>query len=249
MTATKPVRGTVQDGIGVVVLDRAGKHNALTTDMWNQLPTLLTELVDHGAACIVITGANGSFSAGADLREVYRATQSRHEAEAFCQAVVGALTAIASCPVPTIARLSGIASGGGAEIALAADLRIADDTARFQLPLAGLGVVPDHFTYERLAKLVGSSTARYLLLTAETLDAADCLRTGIAHEVTAPEELDRRIDRLTARLRHHSAFALTGIKQMALGHELRDDLPRLSAPMIESFMAGDVARGAQAFLN
>lgn len=247
-TPTVPVIHQVHDDVGVITLDRYGKHNALTQQMWSQIPDMLDKLVKgHGVSAVLIRGAHGSFSAGADLSEVLTATRTREAAEAFCRTVVDALLALARCPVPTVSRLSGIASGGGAELALATDLRIADHTARLQLPLAGLGVVPDGFTLHRLLALTGSAMARYLLLTGRPLDADECLRTGLVHHVTA--DLDTEIDTLLAELGSKSPYALRQMKDQTLRLELALAADELTAPMVDSFVHGAVADNARAFLS
>lgn len=251
MTVAQPttIAHHVEDGIGTVILDRRGKHNALTQHMWGQIPGILEQLTRAGASSIVIRGAHGSFSAGADLAEVLEATASPAQAEEFCGTVVAALLAVARCPVPTVSRLSGIASGGGAELALASDMRIADETARLQLPLAGLGVVPDGFTLHRLMALTGGSTARYLLLTGRAITASECLRSGLVQQVTSPTELDDAVNDVVADLATKSPFALRHMKELALQRELALAGEDLTDSMVRSFLHGDVAKNAHKFLG
>lgn len=245
-----PLSLQVRGGVGTITMDRPGKHNAMTVEMWSRIP----ELIDECAAatdvdCIVIRGAHGSFSAGADLNEVLLATSSTSEAEHFCRTVVTALLAIGRSDVPTIAQLSGIASGGGAEIALACDLRIADDSARLQLPLAGLGVVPDDFTLHRLVGLVGSSTSRYMLMTGQALDASTCLRSGLVHQVVPATELADTVEQVAASVRSKSRYAMRNIKDQLVARELALAVQEMTAPMVASFVHGDVAASASAFLG
>jgi enoyl-CoA hydratase/carnithine racemase len=245
------LRHHVDGGAGVITLDRAGKHNALTQSMWADIPIAVNHLVEvDRVSSILIRGANQSFSAGADLSEVLVATSTPDAARDFCQTVVDALLAIARCPIPTVARLSGIASGGGAELALASDIRIADETASLQLPLSGLGVVPDEVTLSKLLATVGSPAARFMLLTGRAINARECLRIGLVQAVVPPADLDVEINALLNELTSKSKFAVKRIKAQVLEREMPDSSRQdLSTAMADSFFHGDVATNAQAFLD
>ena len=128
--------------------------------MWRRLGEVVPALAaSPGVRVIVLRGAGGFFSAGADLRDVLEATRIRRAAESYCHQVVGALLAIAEFNGADGGSPRRPGGGGGVEIAMAADNRIATDNTSFQLPFARLGVVPDAFTLYRLRALIGESAA------------------------------------------------------------------------------------------
>jgi enoyl-CoA hydratase/carnithine racemase len=179
------VRTEVRDGVGWITLSRPEKRNALTVAMWRALPKAVRALADRqDLVALVLQGAEGTFGAGADLTDIVAATESRATATEYCLDVVTALHAVATAPLPTVAVISGVAAGGGAELALACDLRIADPGAKITFPFARMGVVPDQLTLQRLAATVGPSRARRLVLTGETVDAAQALAIGLVDLVS-----------------------------------------------------------------
>lgn len=244
------VLGHIDGQLGVVTLARPGKHNAMTRSMWAALPVVLHRVAScSGVEAVVIRGADNSFSAGADLSEVLAATASEDEATEFCTGVVSALLAVARCPLPTIAALQGVAAGGGAEIALAADLRIAEHGATLQLPLARLGVVPDGFTLQRLISLAGPSAARLLLFAGRAMEAEHCLRIGLMDEVVPHGSLDDAVRSLARAFAAGSPYALQRTKQLLLATEAQAGLSDLVTEMAQSFVHGDVAANASRFLH
>jgi enoyl-CoA hydratase/carnithine racemase len=244
------VRSEIEGKAGVVTLSRRGKHNAMTASMWRQIPPKLDELVaSAGVHAVVIKGAHGAFSAGADLTEVLAATADEGAARDFCGSVVAALEAIAACPVPTLAAMAGVAAGGGVEVALAADLRVAEPVVTMELPLARLGVVPDDFTLRRLHALGGGSTARRMLLAGRTLDSEECLRAGLIDELVEPGGLDEAVDRLIVGFTRSSPFALRRMKKLLGEYERQASSTDPIANMADSFVHGDVATSARSFLG
>jgi enoyl-CoA hydratase/carnithine racemase len=129
---------------------------------------------DRALRCVVVTGAGDkAFCAGADLKE--RARMSADEVHAFHRGLRGALRAIEGVPQPVIAALNGAALGGGLELALACDLRVAAETAQVGLPEVSLGIIPGAGGTQRLARLVGVARAKDLVLTARRIGAAEAL--------------------------------------------------------------------------
>lgn len=250
MPGTGEVVGHVDGRLGVVTLTRPGKRNAMTRSMWASLPVVLDRVAGSpGVEAVVIRGADGNFSAGADLGEVLAATESPEAATEFCASVVSTLLAIARCPLPTIAALEGVAAGGGAELALAADLRVAVQGATLQLPLARLGVVPDGFTMRRLVALAGPSSARLLLFTGRIVDAEHCLRIGLVDEVVPDEGLEDAVRSLAHAFSAASPYALRRTKQLLDALDEQADLDDLVADMAQSFLHGDVAANARGFMH
>ena len=131
-----------RDGVAVLTLDRAEKHNALNTELCGQLREALESAVDEGARAIVVTGTGPSFCSGADLAEVYTAD--------FRDALYAMLHAVAEAPVPVIAAVNGAAIGAGTQLAIAADFRVVSPAAFFEVPTARLGLAVDPWTIRRL---------------------------------------------------------------------------------------------------
>lgn len=232
-----------------MVIDNVGKHNAVTGPMWEELVAVLDGLRDRDdLRLLTIRGAGGVFSSGADLREVLAATAGREQATRFCERVAAALLSLVRFPHPTLAILERHVAGGGAEIALACDVRIARDDVTFQIPMAKLGVVPDGVTARRLVQLGGPGTARSVLLQGRALSAQECLRRGLVEDVLPAETLDEQIGRIVSAYVSSSAYSVTRTKAMLLEQESWD-LQDLTSGMVASFLDGDVADNARAFLE
>jgi len=240
----------VRDGIGWITLNRPHKKNALTRAMWASLPDVLADLAARGdVTAVALRGASGTFGAGADLGDVLAATESRKLAEEYCTLVVRGLLAVAKCALPTVALLEGVAAGGGAELALAADVRIADSRAVLSFPFARLCVVPDRFTLGRLAAIVGPSIARNLALTGKMMSADEAMAVRLVDEVVAAGELEPRALAWGRALMQGSPGAIAGMKAVFFEREVKEPVAALIGPMVESFVAGDVRAAALRFLG
>lgn len=243
------VRCEVDGEIATLTLDRPAKHNALSDPMWEQLEQQSRALGERDDIRIIVVRGEGSvFSAGADLRDLVAATTDEPAARAFCERIAGALHALATVPPLTVAALSHHVRGGGAEVALACDLRVATDDVRFQIPVARLGVVPDRFTARRLLSLGGPAVARRVLMLAEELDAATCHRLGLVDEVVPTGSLDDAIEAVVQRVRPNAPSALRATKTLLSTLEGVDaDRGALVAEFVRSLVDGPVReRGERA---
>jgi enoyl-CoA hydratase/carnithine racemase/DNA-binding NarL/FixJ family response regulator len=244
------VLSEVRDGIGWVTLSRPHKKNSLTRSMWAAIPDVLADLKSRGdLTAVAIRGAGGTFGAGADLGDVLAATEGRPEAEEYCTLVVRGIVAVARCSLPTVALVEGVAAGGGAELAIAADTRMADSRAVISFPFARLGVVPDRFTLARLQSLVGPSAARSLALTGKMVAADEAEEMGLVDEVLAAGELGPRALAWSRMLAQGSPSAIAGMKAIFFDRENKDTIATLIGPMVESFVNGDVRAAALRFLG
>lgn len=244
------VTAHVEGSLGVITLDRRGKHNALTLSMWSELGVAVTELAaDDAISAIAIRGANGSFSAGADLTEVLAATAELGAARRYCETVVSTLVAIASAEATTIAAMDGIASGGGVEVAIAADHRIVTPRTSLQLPFGRLGVVPDRLTLNRLVALTGTSAAGWMMLKGEPVDAAECFRLGLVdHVVSDSATLNAAVGEIAAGAAHNQRARVQTKRHLRAPLNFTD-VPALAAAMVESFVSGEVETAARRFLS
>jgi enoyl-CoA hydratase len=172
------------DGVAVVRLDNP-KVNALSGALLNQLEAVATQLTSEPPGSVVVTGGERVFAAGADVSEFGGPNEARLVADNFRRA----LDAIAGVPRTTIAAVAGFALGGGCELALACDLRIASEKARFGQPEIHLGIIPGGGGTQRLARLVGPARAKDLILTGRQVKAEEALQIGLADRVVPHDEL------------------------------------------------------------
>ena len=176
-------------GIEIWTIDGESRRNSISVGMLAELDGLLARAgADRSLRCVVLTGAGDrAFCAGADLKE--RARMSEAEVHAFHEGLKRALGAIEAAPVPFLAALNGAALGGGLELALACDLRMAADSAQMGLPEVGLGIIPGGGGTQRLARLVGVAHAKDLVLTARRIGAAEALAMGLVTRIAPPQRL------------------------------------------------------------
>ncbi len=191
------------DGVAVVRLDNP-KVNALSMDVLRQLTTVADDLRDDPPGAVVITGGDRIFAAGAEISE-FRSSEapaeviSRAEAEQIGQLFLRALNAVADIPRATIAAISGFALGGGCELALACDFRIASEKAKLGQPEILLGIIPGGGGTQRLARLVGPARAKDLIFSGRQVRADEALAIGLVDEVVPPDQvLDRALDKASA---------------------------------------------------
>src|SRR5882757_7508696 len=177
------VRLDVDGAIATLTIDRPEKRNAMTYEMWSALPDLLGKMAaDDAVRALVIRGTD-HFSAGADISEFAALRADSAGARRYGAAVHAGERSIATLGKPTIAAVTGVCVGGGCEIALACDLRIAAADARFGVTPAKLGIVYNATSTKRLVDAVGPSWARQILFTGDLLDAATALRIGLVNEL------------------------------------------------------------------
>lgn len=163
---------TTRDGHVVIIeLQREERRNALNLELCHAIRAAADEAVDGGARAIVVTGQGTSFCAGADLGGVY--------GPEFLDALYGMLHHLTKLPVPLIAAVNGPAIGGGTQLAMACDLRVGDDTAKFAVPVARNGLAVDAWTIRTLSQLAGTGPARRMMLAAATLDRDEALQCGL----------------------------------------------------------------------
>nr|WP_294694812.1 enoyl-CoA hydratase-related protein [uncultured Friedmanniella sp.] len=181
------VRLEVRDGVAVLRLDRP-KLNALDAAMQRRIGELAAACaVRDDVAAVVLTGGERVFAAGADIHEMERF--SHQEMEAHSAVLQAAFTAVARIPKPVVAAVNGYALGGGCELALCADVRIAADDATFGQPEIKLGVIPGAGGTQRLSRLVGPSRAKELIFTGRFVGAAEALALGMVDRVLPAGEV------------------------------------------------------------
>ena len=182
-------------GIVRLGLDRAAAKNALGRQLLGEFREALAELRADRSARVVIVHSlvDGVFCAGADLKE--RATMTQPEVERFVKSLRAAFTELEDLPLPTIAAIEGAALGGGLELALACDLRVAGGAAKLGLPETGLAIIPGAGGTQRLPRLIGRSKAKELIFTGRRIGPDEAAALGLAdHAVPAGQALDKAME-------------------------------------------------------
>ncbi|MGM9516091.1 enoyl-CoA hydratase-related protein [Roseateles sp. DB2] len=240
-------------GVARVTMTRPEVFNAFNEQMIGELDQAFERLTaDPKVRVIVLAGAGKAFSAGADIQWMQRAAQSSqewnlHDARRFA----AMLYRIQSCPKPTIARVQGVALGGGVGLTAACDIAVASQDARFAVSEARFGILPAVIG-PYVVNAVGSRQARRLALTGSRIPASEALAMGLVHEVVAPEALDEALERWLAELLANGPQAQAEIKQLlgqlAVG-PVTAEVRELTAQTISRVRVGEEAReGFAAFM-
>jgi enoyl-CoA hydratase len=200
------------DDVATITVDRPDKLNAVNVETLHALHDALEQAEDDDARVLVITGAGDqAFVAGADIS--YMKDLGPSEAHEYAQLGHDLVNGIETFPAPVIAAINGYAFGGGAEIALGCDLRVASERAIIGQTEIDLGIIPGWGGTQRLPRLVGTETARRLIYFGDRVDASDANEIGLVGEVVAHDELYDKVDELAAELAAQPAFALQAAKE------------------------------------
>jgi len=245
------VKTEISDAIATITLNRPEKLNALNQEVRRQLIATFDRLAaDPEVRVAIVTGAGEkAFVAGADIAEFDDRTALDQFAAFRCETVYSATAAFSK---PLIAAINGICLGGGCELALACDIRIASASARLGQPEVNLGIIPGGGGTQRLSRLVGVGQAFKLIYTGEIISADEALRIGLVEEVVPPDQLMSRARALATAIATKSPVAIRLIKeaiQASLETPLSEGL-RLETSLISlAFASEDKREGVRAFLE
>jgi enoyl-CoA hydratase/carnithine racemase len=215
------VRFEVEGGIGTIRMDRP-PMNALNFEVQDGLAAAANEAtVRKDVSAVIVYGGEKVFAAGADIKEMQ--TMSYTDMVDRSAALQAAFTAIARIPKPTVAAVTGYALGGGCELALACDFRVAGENATFGQPEVLLGVIPGAGGTQRLSRLIGPARAKDIIFTGRFVPAEEALRIGLVDEVVAPEEVYAAARRRVERYVGGPAYAIRAAKE-AIDRGLEVDL-------------------------
>lgn len=213
-----------RDGaVATVTLNRPEKRNALDSESWRVLGEVVRGLSDDaGLRCVVITGAGDkAFAAGNDITEFEAARGTSEQVRSYNATTAATVRAIEDCLHPTVARIRGYCVGGGLEIALGCDIRVAGASARFGLPVKNMGIFLDPVLADTLVNAVGRATALELVLEGRILDAEEARARGLATRVVADEALDdevrETVERIAAGAPLAARYNRRGIRRVAGG--------------------------------
>jgi len=242
---------TCDGAVAVLTIDRPEKRNAMSFEMWSALPSLLDKVAtDPTVRALVIQGTD-HFSAGADISEFKTLRADPVGAKKYSEAVHAGERAIATLAKPTIAAITGVCVGGGCEIALACDLRVAAHDARFGITPAKLGIIYNATSTKRLVDAVGPAWASQILFTADLVDAETALRIGLVNELHTPDTVTTRARKLAETMATRSQVSIQGAKTIV--KRITEGLPTegeaVEALYESSVTSPDYAEGVQAFLE
>ncbi|MCQ9368214.1 enoyl-CoA hydratase/isomerase family protein [Brevibacterium sp. 50QC2O2] len=224
-------------GVATLTIDRTDKRNALSRPMWRALPEIVAGVdADDSIAALIITGAGGHFSAGSDIADLNVPLADFWELNSAAEA------ALAAARTPTLAAIEGNCVGGGTELAAACDIRIAAPGSIFGVTAAKLGLVYPPGPTRSLARVLGESWARYLLLSAKIVDFDTMDRLGFFHE-TAADPL-QAAGKLAERIAGLSSLSQTGAKAILAG-----ELDEVDAPpaWLDAAYRTEIEQGQAAF--
>jgi 2-(1,2-epoxy-1,2-dihydrophenyl)acetyl-CoA isomerase len=240
----------------VLTLNRPERLNALTVQVAIDFKAAVAEALESGARAIVLTGEGSAFCAGGDLREMQEIAGKEGRLEAFfdepLRILNEAILLIRQTPVPFIAAVNGVAAGGGCNLALACDLVIAAESAKFNQAFVKIGLVPDCGGTFILPRLVGWKRAAELMFTGDMVTAQRAAETGMINSVTPDSELMARVMALAERLAQAPTAAIAQMKKLLDASAVNDyggqlDLEREA--QIEAGKTKDFVEGVSAFLE
>ncbi|HMV49539.1 MAG TPA: enoyl-CoA hydratase-related protein [Blastocatellia bacterium] len=237
--------------IALITINRPDKLNALNIKTREELADALSELRnDDEIRVVVLTGAGEkAFVAGADINEFAGRTAVQQRAVMKAKSI---FTAAEDFPKPLIAMINGFCLGGGCELALSCDLRIAGEKARFGQPEINLGIIPGGGGTQRLTRLIGEGKTMQMILTGEMINAQEAHRLGLVNEVYPPEELEAKTMELAGRIAEKSPVALAMAKtavKAAARTTLREGLDQEIDLFALCFSSEDKEEGVRAFLE
>lgn len=240
-----------QDNICTVKINNPEALNALNSTILKELDTVFTEIKeDNSIDVVILTGEGRSFVAGADIAQM--STMNAIEGKAFGELGASVFRKIELLDKVVIAAVNGFALGGGCELAMACDIRIASVKAKFGQPEVGLGITPGFSGTQRLSRLVGLGKAKELIYTADVIVAEEAYRIGLVNKVVAPEALMDESMAMAKKIASKAPLAVRYAKE-AINRGIETDIE--TGISIEADLFGlcfsteDQKEGMQAFLN
>lgn len=244
---------TVADNVATVTLNRPEKRNAISRKMFDELEAAFDQIAeDREVRAFVLTGAGDHFCSGADLSGFDEVPQTTAQMLARMNEIHRILRKIAYCPKPGIAAVNGYAAGGGANLALACDLVVMSEDAKFAELFVRRGLVVDMSGTFTLPRTVGLHRAKELALLGDTIDAARAYEIGIANRVVARDEIDQVVKELATRLSSGPSIALSMMKRAlndSFSQTFDEVLSQESFHQTVAFSTKDVQEAVMAFLE
>lgn len=242
----------VADQIATVTINRPKSLNALNTETLTELNQCFSELEKRkDVRVVILTGAGSkSFVAGADISEMVNATPA--EGRAMSLLALETFNKLENMPQVTIAAVNGYALGGGCEICMSCDIRIAAENAVFGQPECGLGIIPGFGGTQRLARLIGKGRAKELIFTCDRIDAQEAYRIGLANKVVPAEELMDACRKMASKILSKASYAVSIAKSVinaGMDMDLTNGLKLEADAFAVTFATHDKQEGMTAFLE
>jgi enoyl-CoA hydratase/carnithine racemase len=238
-------------GLAELVLDRAAKRNALSYEMWSAIPRLVAQVEeDNAVSVLIVRGAGDHFSAGADICEFEARRTRPDDVVHYGEIVEQAEKSLLEMHKPSIAMISGYCLGGGCELALACDMRVASADAILGITAARLGIVYSFLSTYRLVTAVGASYAKYMLTTGAHIPAEEALRARLVDRMVDTSDLAKTVEDLALRIDRQSQVsvrAALSIIEKIIDGATSADLEAARLPL-DAARSADYREGVQAFL-
>lgn len=238
--------------IGQITLNKPEKRNALSNQMWSDLSNTLQVIgTKPSMRVLIITGAGEHFASGADISEFEALYATQTTSAETSLRISQTMSTLANFPKPTIAKIRGACVGGGCGLALACDIRIADNTAKFGITPGKLGLVYPFSDIERLINAVGMSYAKDILFSARIIKAKEAKQIGLVNHRVKQDELDDFVKSFADRICNTSPESNTIMKQLFLAHEKgqRGETSETQEIFLQRFQSNDFKEGYKAFLE
>ena len=203
----------INSGIGIVTINRPEAMNALNTAFFAEMDAFIASIrCNSELKVLIITGMGKAFVAGADIAELVN--MDSVQGEAFSKIGQNTFNSISALEIPVIAAVNGYTLGGGCELAMSCDFRIASTHAKFGLPEVSLGLIPGYAGTQRLSRLTNLADALYMTLSGEVITAEDALRIGLVQKVTEPEHLMETVLLIAERIANKGNTAVKKAKSV-----------------------------------
>ncbi|MGB5813344.1 MAG: enoyl-CoA hydratase [Polyangiales bacterium] len=247
------VRFEREGAVATMIFDHAARRNAMTVSMWEAIPTTIERMQrDDTIRVVVMRGAGTeAFVSGADISE-FEATRTGAAGRSYDRTTARAFAALQSFDKPLVALIHGFCIGGGAAIALTADLRFAAADATFAVPPAKLGLGYHTAGIEALVRAVGAPNTANLLFTGQRVDATEARRVGLVNDVFAKSVLDAKVAEITRGIADNAPLTLRSAKmtlqELTRPHHARDT-ERIERSIVDCYESDDFKEGIRAFLE
>ncbi len=242
------------DGVGVITFNNPEKRNAISLDMWEGLGHALTELRDDPDVRVVILVGAGdkAFVSGADISQFEKTRHNAEASEEYAKKSAAQRALLADYPKPTIACIRGFCLGGGMQVAMLTDIRIASENSQFGIPAAKLGIAYGYDGLKHLVSLVGPSWARLLMYTGMRIDSAEAVRIGLVDRVVPDAELWDATSEIARTISGNAPLAIQAAK-ITIAQVLKDpekrDMDAITAIGTACMDSEDFREGRQAFME
>jgi enoyl-CoA hydratase/carnithine racemase len=248
---TSKLIAEIRGSAGYLILNAPGRRNALDHDMWAGIPPIIERFAkEPSVRLVLLTGQGGSaFSAGADISEFDDNRANDESGQAYERATEAAFASLYQCTKPVVAAIRGICFGGGFALAMACDLRLASDDARFSIPAGKLGIGYGLLLTEALVRRVGAATAADMLLTARIYSAAEALARGIVQRVAPAATFDALVQDILATVGENAPLSLAASKTAIHAAVDGDEAARATAAKLFAacMRSEDYKEGRRAF--